>query len=58
MSDLLPREFYRYGLQHFFGDHVDWSSLESFRISDTKMKRETQKNKNKNKNKRKSRRKL
>ena len=40
MSDILPREFYRYGVQHLFGDHVDWTSLESFRISDTKLKTE------------------
>ena len=37
---MLPREFYSYGLQQFFGDHVDWTSLESFRISDTKLKTE------------------
>merc|ERR1712216_605637 len=36
LSDMLPREFYSYGLQQFFGDHVDWTSLESFRISDTR----------------------
>jgi hypothetical protein len=40
VSDLLPREFYRYGVQHFFGDQVDWAKLESFRISDTKVKTE------------------
>jgi len=40
LSDILPREFYRYGVQHLFGDHVDWTSLESFRISDTKLKTE------------------
>merc|ERR1711971_1108040 len=40
LSDMLPREFYSYGLQQFFGDHVDWTSLESFKISDTKLKTE------------------
>merc|ERR1712126_41360 len=40
ISDLLPREFYRYGLQHFFGDHVNWTSYESFRISETEWKRD------------------
>merc|ERR1712037_40547 len=40
VSDLLPREFYRYGIQNFFGDHVNWTVLESFRISDTKIKTE------------------
>merc|ERR1712233_6793 len=40
ISDLLPREFYRFGLQHFFGDHVNWTSLESYKISETKWKRE------------------
>merc|ERR1712055_1005107 len=40
VSDLVPREFYRYGVQQFFGDHVDWANVESFRISDTKWKRE------------------
>merc|ERR1712055_17964 len=40
VSDLVPREFYRYGVQQFFGDHVDWANVESFRISDTKMKTE------------------
>merc|ERR1711953_779967 len=44
LNNFLPREFrrefYRYGLGRFFGDHVDWANLEAFRISESKLKPE------------------
>merc|ERR1712061_508305 len=46
MKEKIGNEFYGYGLdiheplERFFGDHVNWTELESFRISDTKFKAE------------------
>jgi len=44
LNNFLPREFrrefYRYGLGRYFGDHVDWANLEAFRISESKLKPE------------------
>merc|ERR1711910_45447 len=46
MKERIGNEFYGYGLdiheplERFFGDHVNWTELESFRISDTKFKAE------------------
>merc|ERR1712001_45410 len=46
MKEKIGNEFYGYGLdiheplERFLGDHVNWTELESFRISDTKFKAE------------------
>jgi len=40
VSNLVPRDVYRLGIQRSMGDHVDWSKLEAYRISDAAWKRE------------------
>ena len=40
VSSLVPRDVYRLVIQRSMGDHIDWSTLEAYRISDAAWKRE------------------